>query len=91
MAHAFFPTNGDAHFDDDESWVVNNTGIEYFTVAAHEFGHSIGLAHSEVPEALMAPFYPGFLPGRELHSDDIAGIQELYGKNKLINSLKVSL
>ncbi|XP_076106574.1 collagenase 3-like [Mytilus galloprovincialis] len=79
LAHAFFPPFGDTHFDEDEGWVVNRTGVDYFTVAAHEFGHALGLGHSEIREALMAPFYTGYNPNFELNSDDIAGIQALYG------------
>lgn len=79
LAHAFFPPFGDTHFDEDEGWVVNRTGVDYFTVAAHEFGHALGLGHSEIRQALMAPFYTGYNPNFELNSDDIAGIQALYG------------
>lgn len=90
LAHAFFPSvppapptaiMGDAHFDEAETWTVvvppGAGGIDLVTVAAHEFGHSLGLGHSSVSGALMAPFYGG--PARRLHADDIAGIQSLYG------------
>lgn len=90
LAHAFFPSvppappsaiMGDAHFDEAETWTVNvPTGagkIDLVTVAAHEFGHSLGLGHSSVTGALMAPFYGG--PYRKVVGDDIAGITSLYG------------
>ena len=46
----------------------------------HEFGHSLGLQHSNVQGAVMYPYYTGYVPNMQLHSDDIAGIQSLYGK-----------
>ncbi len=49
-------------------------------MAAHEFGHSLGLLHSNVPGALMFPTYSFTDPDRSpLSSDDIKGIQSLYG------------
>lgn len=85
LAHAFYPPPfggdiaGDAHFDDAETWSVNlpATGTDLYTVAAHEFGHALGLAHSTVSGALMYPYYGG--PHRALEADDIAGIQSIYG------------
>ncbi len=86
LAHAYFPPPnggplaGDTHFDDDERWTCAMTdaeGIDYLTVAAHEFGHAIGLGHSRRRAALMFPSYSG--PHRYLDQDDIAGCQSLYG------------
>ncbi|XP_071180545.1 stromelysin-1-like [Mytilus edulis] len=82
LAHAFYPQNGDAHFDDGELWVVNKTGTDLFIVAAHEFGHSLGLDHSENDDALMAPYYTGYIPNYQLHPDDIAGIRSQYGEQQ---------
>lgn len=86
LAHAFYPSNsgairGDAHFDEAETWglaVPPAAGvIDLVTVAAHEFGHSLGLGHSSVPGAIMNPTYRG--PQRRLGTDDVAGITSLYG------------
>ncbi|KAJ8920934.1 hypothetical protein NQ315_015727, partial [Exocentrus adspersus] len=82
LAHAYFPVfGGDAHFDASENWSINSyRGTNLFQVAAHEFGHSLGLSHSDVRQALMAPFYRGYDPLFSLDTDDIEGIQALYGK-----------
>ncbi|KAK1126644.1 hypothetical protein K0M31_004271 [Melipona bicolor] len=82
LAHAYFPVyGGDAHFDDAEQWSIDSfRGTNLFQVAAHEFGHSLGLSHSDVKAALMAPFYRGYQPYFRLDDDDIQGIQALYGK-----------
>ncbi len=85
LAHGFYPPPnggtlaGDTHFDEAETWTVNipPSGVDLVTVAAHEFGHALGLAHSSVAGALMGPFYSG--AHRNLESDDISGIQALYG------------
>ena len=55
-------------------------GFNLFTVAAHEFGHALGLAHSTDPSALMYPTYKYQHPyGVHLPKDDVKGIQALYG------------
>ncbi|XP_053657492.1 matrix metalloproteinase-16 isoform X2 [Cherax quadricarinatus] len=81
LAHAYFPIyGGDAHFDDTEAWTIKSyRGTNLFQVAAHEFGHSLGLSHSDVQSALMAPFYRGYEPSFKMDEDDISGIQALYG------------
>lgn len=55
---------------------------DLFMVAAHEFGHSLGLGHSSDIHALMAPFYVGYDPGFSLGYDDLHGIQSIYGEQR---------
>ena len=75
--------SGDAHFDDDERFTTGTSdGINLDWVAVHEFGHSMGLEHSNVRESIMYPWYKGYFPNIELTEDDILGIQALYGKLK---------
>lgn len=51
-------------------------------VAAHEFGHSLGLSHSDDPGALMCSVYSySNLHTFVLPWDDVKGIQSLYGPN----------
>ena len=40
----------------------------------------MGLSHSDTKDALMAPFYRGFQSKPKLETDDIKGIQALYGQ-----------
>lgn len=56
-------------------------GYSLFLVAAHEFGHALGLEHSDDPGALMFPVYT-FTKDFRLSQDDIKGMQELYGETK---------
>ena len=88
LAHAYFPQyGGDAHFDDQEYWTVDSyAGTNIFQVAAHELGHSLGLGHSSVREALMAPFYQKYKPNFKLHADDVLAIQALYGERDSADS-----
>jgi len=86
LAHAYFPQyGGDAHFDDQEYWTIDSyAGTNIFQVAAHELGHSLGLGHSNVREALMAPFYQKYKPNFKLHIDDVLAIQALYGEKPFL-------
>ncbi|XP_029302302.1 uncharacterized protein LOC115017756 [Cottoperca gobio] len=83
LAHANSPgrdQGGDTHFDDDETWTLTQRGVNLLLVAAHEFGHALGLDHSKDRRALMYPTYRYVNTNRyRLPDDDTRGVQALYG------------
>lgn len=87
LAWAYMPKGKDEkllmRFDLDETWVANKgeRGILLSNVACHEFGHLLGLTHSDKNQALMAPYYNPFVATPQ-QVDDIPRIQKLYGPNK---------
>jgi hypothetical protein len=69
---------GDMFFNTDTSWQVNATNYDLETVALHEFGHALGMAHSPLmTAAVMYAFYNN--AKQSLTADDISGIQSIYG------------
>uniref|UniRef100_A0A8C9SYW7 72 kDa type IV collagenase n=1 Tax=Scleropages formosus TaxID=113540 RepID=A0A8C9SYW7_SCLFO len=74
-------------YDEDRKWgFCPDQGYSLFLVAAHEFGHALGLEHSQDTTALMAPIYT-YTKNFRLSSDDIRGIQELYESPPLASEL----
>lgn len=88
LAHAFFPPPcggphaGELHFDEAEKFSATaGDGIHLGAVSLHEIGHLLGLSHSEDPSAIMFPTYSS--SRLQLDQDDINGINELYGQQRL--------
>ncbi|XP_062233194.1 metalloendoproteinase 2-MMP-like [Phragmites australis] len=89
LAHAFSPTNGRFHLDAAEAWVAvgdvsqasSVAAVDLESVAVHEIGHLLGLGHSSVQGAIMYPTITSRTRKVELASDDVVGIQSLYGGN----------
>ena len=77
-------TDTDIKFNgDDHTWFTDTggdrSGTDVVSVAAHEVGHAIGLDHSDVPTATMAPStQSGDRSGRTLERDDMEGACALY-------------
>lgn len=77
----FTALGGDIHFDADEYFTYGKSvGTNLLWVAVHEAGHSLGLEHSNLVDAVMYPWYRGSAASDfDLRPDDIQGIQALYG------------
>src|SRR5262249_10859547 len=68
-------STADIELDTAENWTLNASGISVFSVAVHEIGHAIGLAHSGGP-AVMEPYNHNY---QALQSIDIAAVRAIYG------------
>ncbi len=73
-------TNDGAAADLDLANGLVNGLIDLETVALHELGHAIGLAHENDVSSVMASYYGG--TQRYLMDDDIAGLTALYSSEK---------
>jgi hypothetical protein len=68
---------GDIFFNTSQHWTTNGGPYDLETVAIHEIGHALGMDQSQVQAADM---YASYLYAKQtLTSDDIAGIQSIYG------------
>ncbi|XP_056295071.1 matrix metalloproteinase-17b [Pseudoliparis swirei] len=95
VGHAFFPSDtagaGGVHLDAEEKWTFRqpaSEGTDLYTVMVHEFGHSLGLAHSSSRHSVMRPYYQG-PAGDPLYYNlgplDLEHITQLYGElNQLL-------
>jgi hypothetical protein len=82
LASAYMPPSannysiaGDIQFNTGQTFNIGST-YDLFTVAAHEFGHALGLDHSTNSYAVMYASYTNKKCG--LFSDDISGIRAIY-------------
>ena len=90
LAHADYPPGcgfyGNAlprplHFDDQEhTWCIGAVAGQFDveTIALHEIGHLLGLAHSSVAGAVMFPTVSPNATNRVPQPDDIEGVRRLY-------------
>lgn len=67
----------DVTFNNAYTWSTNGTGYDTWSVAAHEFGHTLGIHHTELGSGpTMYAFYTsGTTHPRDLDSDDKAALQ----------------
>ena len=66
-------TETDISFNNAATWHTNGSDYDVQAIAAHEFGHSLGIHHTEVKKASNRPtMYASYigLAGRTLESDD---------------------
>ena len=91
LASAFMPPPannysiaGDQKFNTGMAFNINGMSYDLFTVAAHEFGHSIGLGHSNYSPAVMYAAYNGVKSS--LYSDDIVSARSVYGGARVPDS-----
>jgi len=68
-----------------------HTGTNLLQVMTHEIGHTLGLAHSDVPGAVMSPYFDGYNEQFRIGSDDILGIQALYGPRTCLQLIYVKI
>lgn len=67
----------DVTFNNAYTWTTDGTDYDTWAVAAHEFGHTLGIAHTDVtstPYPTMRTPYFGS-DGRSLESDDKSALQ----------------
>ncbi len=83
LAHAFYPLPenralmGHIHFNALAPWNgASETGYNLTSVAMHEIGHVLGLAHSESRESIMFEDYSEWRNG--LAKQDVDNIRSLY-------------
>lgn len=77
---------GDVKLDLGRDWSCDAAfaGIDVYSIALHELGHSLGLDHDNSVDSVMWPSYRRYL---ELFPKDVAKAQTLYGVDAFFNTL----
>jgi len=71
-------TETDVSFNDAFAWATNGSDYDTQSIATHEFGHCLGLHHTELKKAANRPtMYASYFGtgARTLENDDIQGLQ----------------
>lgn len=80
VGYGYYPVggtlSGDQFLNTAVTWEIG-TFLDTYSVLLHETGHALGLDHSDLSTAVMYGTITRVFPG--LSSDDIAGIQAIYG------------
>lgn len=66
----------DVVFNNGVTWTTNGSQYDTQSVAAHELGHLLGIAHPnsvQGPQTMSTPYFGSAM--RSLHADDIAALQ----------------
>lgn len=67
---------GDIIMNSTTAWRIGSS-FDLETVAIHEFGHALGMNHSQISSAVMYAYYGGV--NQTLTTDDVSGISSIYG------------
>lgn len=67
----------DITFNNAQTWSTNGTNLDTWSVAAHEFGHTLGIHHTELGSGptMYAYYTPGLTAPRSLETDDKSALQ----------------
>ena len=67
----------DVSFNNSVTWNTNGSSYDVQAVAAHEFGHALGIHHTQLTSTPRPTMYASYFgtDGRTLHSDDNSALQ----------------